>query len=167
MKTCKECFKFKAELDEAGYCIRCRPTSDFSSSPPIPTHATKRGVRNQYTTESLADSLKAWRASGASLRTIANSHFEGRVSHSVIQKCLQGEFPKSNDIREALGLPPLIRVSSVNGDVAEGALTLGSKLCRANDCEVSFIPNCPSRIYCYVCSPPSSFSTNVSNNVTF
>jgi len=86
------------------------------------------------------------------LRRIANNHFEGRVSHSVIQKCLDGEFPKDNRIREALGLPTLVMVSSVDAYVNEGAETLGSKECAIGECKISFIPNNPRRKYCFSCS---------------
>ena len=154
MNTCKACFQFRAELDDAGYCRRCRPDSFLSNSPQIRAQATKRPVRTPYTEKSLGDVLRDWRASGASLRRIANNHFEGRVSHSVIQKCLDGEFPKSNDIREALGLPTLVIVSSVNGNVNEGAETLGSKECAINECGKSFIPNNSRRKYCFTCSKP-------------
>ena len=78
------------------------------------------------------------------------------VSGGTIWKIIKNKYmPRSYDTRISLGLPILGEVVSVNGAVAKGSLTMGSRPCK---CGRPFIPNHWSRQKCFICSPykPSS-----------
>ena len=56
-----------------------------------------------------------------------------------------------NKIRKMLNLPPKARVISVNGDILDGSLVLGSMICLK--CGQQFVSNHPRRQKCFICSP--------------
>jgi hypothetical protein len=64
-----------------------------------------------------------------------------------------GYEPRTQPVRQALGLPPLGTIQMGPGvTVAFGAiLMVSSSIC---PCDRSFIPNHPSRTHCPTCRPP-------------
>lgn len=64
-----------------------------------------------------------------------------------------GYEPHKPEIRQALGLPPLVTLQTGPGvAIASGAILItSSRICR---CGRSFIPNHPSRTHCPTCRPP-------------
>jgi hypothetical protein len=53
-------------------------------------------------------------------------------------------------IRKLLDLPPLASVTSMDGDIPDGAQAHGAQLC---PCGQYFISNHPRRGHCFTCSP--------------
>ena len=69
---------------------------------------TTGGVRTPYTEEMVQAYLLDLKQLGMSLREIAYVIYGGKLTHGVIQRAMNGEFPKDNMKRAALGLSPLV-----------------------------------------------------------
>jgi hypothetical protein len=91
--------------------------------------------------------LEENRVKKRSLRDLAK---EFGVSYGVIQRALDGRFPKRFDLRVRMGLPEISEVLTVNGNVPYRSQTLGAQRCA---CGQHFISNHPRRKRCFICSP--------------
>ena len=86
-----------------------------------------------------------------SLRRIANEDFGGKVTHGMIQQCINGIEPKRNEIRMALGLTPYVEVVvMVDGTIPPGAQVLTATRCA---CGRWYVSNHPRRRKCFICGP--------------
>lgn len=120
-------------------------------TPTVPTAGINSGCTGLYTWEELRLYVQCLYAEKQSLRRIAKEDFGGRVTHAVIQRILDGQEPKDQRNRSALGLVAYAYVYVVTGgEVPPGAQVVSASRC---DCGQWFIPNAPNRRKCFICSP--------------
>ncbi len=120
-------------------------------TPTLPAVGVKPGCTASYTWEEIRLYVQRLYAEKQSLRRIANEDFGGRVTHAVIQRILDGQEPKDQRNRSALGLVAYAYVYVVTGgEVPPGAQVVSAMQC---ECGQWFIPNTPSRRRCFICSP--------------
>lgn len=117
----------------------------------IPDFATKQGCTALYTWEDIRLHVQRLYEVKQSLRRIALEDFGGRINHAVIKRILDGQEPKDQRNRAALGLV----VYSVVYVVTDGVVPPGAQVVSANQCECGqwYIPNTPTRAHCYICRP--------------
>lgn len=85
----------------------------------------------------------SWRATGAAY---------GLSGAMACMIATRGYEPRSARIRNALGLPPNVSLNLVDDTLVYEGSQVGasSRFCR---CRQPFIPNTPTRIRCFICSP--------------
>lgn len=123
-----------------------------TDAPTIPVYAKNTGVRRAYSRMEVLATIHALKDAGKSLRQIAREHYNGCISHAVIQRLLEGMEPHDPKIREALGLPARAATVYVigGGEIPEGAQVVSASMC---ECGQPFISNHPARRKCFICSP--------------
>jgi len=110
-------------------------------------------VRSAYTWDKVVADIRASYAAKRSFRRVAREDLGGRVSHAVVARIVGGVEPHKPEIRQALGLPPLVTLETGPGvAIASGAILIASS--RTCPCGRPFIPNHPSRTHCPSCRPP-------------
>jgi hypothetical protein len=113
-------------------------------------NAIKQGVRTTYTEAEVRQFICDKKASGKSFRKIALEDYQGQITHSVVQKALQGQFPTDPIKRKVLGLSEHKNVTVIFGEVPDGTQVIQAQLC---ECGQFFISNHPRRSKCFICSP--------------
>ncbi len=72
--------------------------------------ASRMGCTCAYTWEALERDVQTLYGAGVSLRQISQDIYGGKITHSTIQRILDGKEPTRAKIRLVLGLPALVEV---------------------------------------------------------
>ena len=73
------------------------------------------------------------------------------INRGIIWKIINTIYePKTYKIRKSLGLPYRVPVEVIDGNVEDGSISLGSRICK---CGQPFIPNHGLRKNCFICVP--------------